>query len=1038
MVRSRSMCSSWKATALVAGTACGLALAIGMTAAAQVKWRSGAEGFGATQQAMDLNMVRAELARLSNRADARRVLVKLSSIPTDAEKAELAAQGVWLLSYVGDNSYFATLGGHVNTTGQLTSGLTIERVGAIELEHKIDPFIARDEIPPYALVARTGRPSAESGLGSSEAVAVYVTLHRDVDMAEGEALIDFYGGSVVSPLYSINGFVAEVPRENLRALASADQIKWTEVALPQFSTLNDSNRAVTQVEQVNTMYGLTGAGVHVMVYDGGTANASHVDFQGLLGGMRLFVRDSAGLSNHATHTSGTVAGNGSLSSGQYRGMAPNAIVHSYGFEYSGGGIFLYSNPGDLEQDYNQAMNTYNAVISNNSIGTNTAPNGFPCEITGDYGVTSSLIDAVVRGSLGSPMRIVWSNGNERQTSRCGNQYNTTAPPAGAKNHLTVGAVNSNDESMTNFSSWGPVDDGRMKPDLVGPGCQSNGDGGVTSTSSSGSYTSMCGTSMSGPTVAGIGALLIQDFKIRFPGQPLFRNSTLRMLLAHTAHDLGNPGPDYQYGYGSVRAKDAIDFMRSKNFVEGEVVHGGAWSTSVNIAPGTPRFKATIAWDDFPGEPGVAVALVNNLDLVVIDPNGTRHYPWTLNPASPSANATKDKANTLDNIEQVLVNNPMPGVWTVQVVGTSVPEGPQPFSIGVEPNLTAGLINLTSSLPSLLSPGVGYDVVATVTALNQDVVPGSVKLFTRTSSDAPFVGTPMVALGGDSYGGSAPGANCDGTIEFYIQAEGTVTGVFKAPGNAPASSFSIGIGEVLTPVYDDFESNTGWDATSGQNNASAGHWTRNIPQATLAQPGSTVSGVRCWVTDYRAGSSDGAYDVDNGYVTLTSPTYDLSGVNNPVVSYYRWYSNNAGAAPNTDVFQVFVSNNNGATWTTLETVGPAGAGTQGGWIPVQFNLASVIAPTSQMRFRFVASDTDPQSLVEAAIDDFKITAFHCDPIVIEPQCPGDLNGDGVVNADDLGVLLAAFGATDAGDINGDGVTNADDLGVLLSAFGQSCN
>lgn len=1039
MVQPRSLRHSWQATALAAGAACGLGLALVVTAAAQVKWRSGVEGFGTTAQTtatMSPAAVRAELNRLASRSDARRVLVKLSSVPTDAERAELAAHGVWLLSYVGDNSYFASLSDQLTGLSQLPSGLSIERVGAVELEHKVDSFILADEIPSYARsVMSLG--SEDGDLGSTEFVAVYVMLHRDVALSEGEALVDFYGGKVVSQLISINGLVVEVPRSNLRAMASEDAIKWTEVALPHFTSHNDSNREITQVDQVNSMYGLTGSGVTVLVYDGGTANGSHQDFQSLLGGMRLFVRDSSGTSNHATHTSGTVGGNGSLSGGQYRGMAPNTTIQSYGFEYSGGGTFLYSNPGDLESDYNQAINTYGAVISNNSIGTNTAPNGFPCEITGDYGVTANLIDSIVRGSLGAPMRIVWSNGNERQTSRCGNQYNTTAPPAGAKNHLTVGAVNSNDDSMTSFSSWGPVDDGRMKPDLVGPGCQSNGDGGVTSTSSSGGYTSMCGTSMSGPTVAGIGALLIQDYKVQFAGQPLFRNSTLRMLLSHTAHDLGNVGPDYQYGYGSVRAKDAIDFMRTKNFVEGEVVHGGSWSTSVTVAPGTSEFKATIAWDDFPAEAGVAVALVNDLDLVVTDPNGVRHYPWTLNPANPSASATKTQPNTIDNIEQVQVSNPVAGVWTVQVAGTSVPEGPQSFSIGVTPNLTAGSISLTSPLPNLLAPGVGFNVEANVSAINQSIVPGSVKLYTRSSSSDPFVATSMLALGGDSYGGVAPGANCDGTIEFYLQAEGTVTGVFKAPGNAPLSSFSINIGEEIVPVADSFETDEGWDATSGLNSASAGHWTRNVPQATTAQPGSAVSGTQCWVTDYRAGSGAGSYDVDNGYVTLLSPLYDLSGINDPVVSYYRWYSNSAGAAPNTDVFEVYVTNNNGFSWTALETVGPSGSGTQGGWIPVQFNLSDFVAPTSQVRFRFVASDTDPQSLVEAAIDDFKIAAFQCIPIIVEPQCPGDLNGDGVVDADDLGILLGAFGASDAGDVNDDGVTDADDLGILLGSFGESC-
>ena len=109
-------------------------------------------------------------------------------------------------------------------------------------------------------------------------------------------------------------------------------------------------------------------------------------------------------------------------------MAPYVTIESYGFQQDGGlqEGFLYTDPGDLEADYSDAINNYGAVISNNSIGTNTAPQWIPVRMDGRLRVTSSLIDGVVRGDLGAPMRIVWANGNERQTDRCGNLYFTTA------------------------------------------------------------------------------------------------------------------------------------------------------------------------------------------------------------------------------------------------------------------------------------------------------------------------------------------------------------------------------------------------------------------------------------------------------------------------------------------------------------------------------------------------------------------------------------------------------------------------------------
>src|SRR5262249_18834378 len=141
-------------------------------------------------------------------------------------------------------------------------------------------------------------------------------------------------------------------------------------------------------------YSLDGTGVTVLVYDAGTARATHVDFGG-----RVFARDASGLLGHSTHVSGTIGGSGAASGGLYKGMAPGVIIQSYGFQYDGTGIFLYTNPGDLQADYNEAINTFGADISNNSIGTNTETNGFDCAIQGDYGVTDQLIDSIVRGSL---------------------------------------------------------------------------------------------------------------------------------------------------------------------------------------------------------------------------------------------------------------------------------------------------------------------------------------------------------------------------------------------------------------------------------------------------------------------------------------------------------------------------------------------------------------------------------------------------------------------------------------------------------------
>ncbi|MGA1795435.1 MAG: S8 family serine peptidase, partial [bacterium] len=554
----------------------------------------------------------------------------------------------------------------------------------------------------------------------------------------------------------------------------------------RLSEVNDGNREITEADIVRALpYDLDGSGITVLVYDAGTARSSHVDFQG-----RLAVRDLSGMADHATHVCGTIGGAG-VANPTYTGIAPGVLMESYGFQYDGTGIFLYSNPGDIESDYTEAINTYGADISNNSIGTNTEPNGFDCDIQGDYGVTSALIDAIVRGSLGTPFRIIWANGNERQGSRCDvegyGDYYSTAPPAGAKNHITVGALNSNDDSMTYFSSWGPVDDGRIKPDISAPGCQIDGDRGVTSCSSGSdnAYTVMCGTSMASPTVCGLSSLLLQDFRARFPDKPDFRNSTLKILLAHNAVDLGNLGPDYRFGYGSVRIQKTIDFMRTGNFLEDQVDQDGVFSVVVLVSPGDSALKVTMAWDDVPGTPNVTAALVNDLDLRVFSPSSIRHYPWTLDQYNPDSPAVRTQADHVNNIEQVYVENPESGVWQIEVHGHDVPQGPQPFSLCASPGLiacsSAGVIALDASRYAcsatvaievidrdLNTDSGAVETVAVTVASDSEPNGEMVQLTETAAGTAEFRGTIPVAV--ENGAGILLVAGGDAITATYIDAD----------------------------------------------------------------------------------------------------------------------------------------------------------------------------------------------------------------------------------------------------------------------------
>lgn len=704
--------ASGRAWAVILAASAGLAASVASAAPADnpfaVSWRSGAVDQPKMATRAEL---KTKLSRLVPVQGTSHILVRFDQIPTDAQRQSMEAKGLRLLNYVGGSAYFASLDRASLDAGALAADRSLLDAEVIQTQWKLHADLRRDVVHPWMVVDPGPEPAEgaprEEAIKRNPTVAVYVAFHKDVDLNKAAELIrNQYAGTVRSRLEPISTLVVELPQSQIKSLVEENDVQWVEPPLPRMSELNAENRATTGVNTLQSApYNLNGAGVKVFIYDGGKVRATHQD---LAGRVTFVPTDASSTSDHSTHVMGTVGGTGAASGGTERGMAPGVTFLSAGLEQEGGlqQGFLYTDPGDLLADYTYAINTFHADMSNNSIGTNTEPNGYPCEWQGQYGITDALIDSIARGrpdlDSGNSFTIFWAAGNERQGSRCDvegfGDYFSVAPPSGAKNHISIGATDSWEsesaagptaDTMTTFSSWGPVDDGRLKPDVCAPGCQEGGgETGVRSAGSSSdtAYTVKCGTSMATPTATGIGALILQDFRAHFTDRPDPRASTMKVFLVHTAVDLGNPGPDYQFGYGRMRAQNAVDFVRTGNFTEGEVSQSSSSIKQVVVLPGDTEMRVTLAWDDAPGTANSAVNLVNDLDLIVTSPNGTRFYPWTLNPAAPSANAVQTVANHRDNLEQVLVNNPQPGTWTVEVAGTAVPQGPQTFSLAASPFL----------------------------------------------------------------------------------------------------------------------------------------------------------------------------------------------------------------------------------------------------------------------------------------------------------------------------------------------------------------
>lgn len=318
------------------------------------------------------------------------------------------------------------------------------------------------------------------------------------------------------------------------------------------------------------------------------------------------------------------------------------------------------------------------------------------------------------------------------------------------------------------------------------------------------------------------------------------------------------------------------------------------------------------------------------------------------------------------------------------------------------------------------------VTLTVTDIVETHDPAGVMLLTRIDDDTSSVATPMVPLGDNRYRADLPPAGC-GSVIRYSFSVGTGD---AQPVAFPAGTEFEALAQQFTLSFDDtMETDTGWSVGQPSDTATSGIWNRMDPQGTGAQPEDdhTPTGTDCWVTDGRAGSGLGANDIDGGSTTLTSPILDAIALGDEAeLVYWRWYSNDQGASPNSDSMLVQISNDLGNSWTTLETVSE----NANAWVEQRFRIADFVEPTDMIRVRFIASDLGDGSIVEAGVDDLRILSVGCD------TNPADLNGDGNLDFFDISAFLSAFDDQDPiADFNNDGNIDFFDVSAFLKAFGN---
>jgi hypothetical protein len=614
-------------------------------------------------------------------------LVQFEGHPLPGQRAELQALGVDLLKYVPDDGFIARF---TNASPSQARALGFIRwVGPYRAAHKIHARLT-------AAVQRTNSPVAVTILLSPRATPA--------EIAQVRGLL----ASVAHESHLRQGVIVRgvLPPAALPTLADLSAVLWIEPAPHRklideaASKLVGGDDGQVATPTVTEQLGFGGQGVTVCVadtgLDTGDTNTMHPDVRGRVSGFQFYppLTDGSDGYGHGTHCAGIVAGNAAT------GETDPDTGAWYGL-----GVANQANLF-IERIFDENANEVSPAPSDETLardgvrnGAQIGANSWGNDVQGAYDTDAAQFDELVRDADpvtpgDQPYILEFSAGNAGPDSQ------TLDSPASGKNVIATGASENvpglyaeiyglyadGPDTMADFSSRGPCEDGRIKPDVVAPGTW------IASMASSAApneaaiawmvidnyYVYMGGTSMSGPAAAGGAAAFVQYYKSTHGGA-VPSPALVKAALINSAEELdesnGGPGPipNSDEGWGRVTLTNLIGSQRNYQYVDQTVLltNGQVYQQHTFVGTSNQPLKITLAYTDVAGFPGAIPALVNDLNLVVVGPDGTvyRGNQFTAGESTPNATAS----DHLNNVEAVHLAQPLPGNYLIEVVAASVVE-----------------------------------------------------------------------------------------------------------------------------------------------------------------------------------------------------------------------------------------------------------------------------------------------------------------------------------------------------------------------------